>query len=301
MSSAVKRSILVAGMRRTFLRVAPAAAVVATATATAAATATDRALVLVLHGSNQSANTIRRYSDRTFDSLAGRGAVVAYLDGFHGHWNDARVGSISAARRNEIDDVAFVTAVIDDLAANDRVDRDRVFIVGFSAGGYMTIRVIHEIPDRIAGAGLVSATHAEAANFIGSRYESSPMAVTMFHGTSDFFVKYGGQSARRWGLLRGGGMLSAPATAKYFAQRNGIQTPGAEHQISADVVETVYADGVKPQVRLFSITGKGHTIPGARGHLFAGQSTRSIVAAQVLADHWALPAAEESVVVRDRI
>lgn len=299
MLSAVKRSILVAGLRRTYLRVAPAAAVVATATA--AAPVADRALVLVLHGSNQSANTIRRYSDRTFDSLAGRGAVVAYLDGFHGHWNDARVGSISAARRNEIDDVAFVTAVIDDLAANDRVNRDRVFIVGFSAGGYMTIRVIHEIPDRIAGAGLISATQADAANFIGSRYESTPMAITMFHGTRDFFVNYSGQSARRWGPLRGGGMLSAPATAKYFAQRNGILTPGAEHQVSAGVVETVYADGIKPQVRLFSITGGGHTIPGARGHLFAGQSTRSIVAAQVLADHWALPAAKKSAVVRDRM
>ncbi|MBG6107833.1 PHB depolymerase family esterase [Frigoribacterium sp. CG_9.8] len=293
MSSAVKRSVLVAGMRRTYLRVAPAAA--------ATASATGRALVLVLHGSNQSANTIRRYSDRTFDSLAGRGAVVAYLDGFRGDWNDARVSSISAARRNEIDDVAFVTAVIDDLATHDRVDRDRVFIVGFSAGGYMTIRVIHEIPDRIAGAGLISATHADAANFFGSRYESAPISVTMFHGTSDLFVKYGGQSARRWGPFRGGGMLSAPGTAKYFAQRNGILTPGAQRQVSADVVETVYADGVKPQVRLFSITGKGHTIPGARGNLFAGHSTRSIVAAQVLADHWALPSAVERMVVRDRI
>ena len=192
MLSAVKRSILVAGLRRTYLRVTRAAAVVAAAAAPVA----DRAHVLVPHGSNQSANTIRRYSDRTFDSLTGRGAVVAYLDGFHGHWNDARVGSISAARRNEIDDVAFITAVIDELAANDRVNRDRVFIVGFSAGGYMTIRAIHDIPDRIAGAGLISATQADAANFIGSRYESTPMAVTIFHGISDIFVKYSAQSAR---------------------------------------------------------------------------------------------------------
>ncbi|GGL05670.1 hypothetical protein GCM10007382_26930 [Salinibacterium xinjiangense] len=81
-------------------------------------------------------------------------------------------------------------------------------------------------PVKIAGAGLISATQADAAHFIGGRYESTPMAVTMFHGTSDFFVKYSGQSARRWGPLRGGGMLSAPATAEYFAQRNGILTPG---------------------------------------------------------------------------
>ena len=96
MSGPVKRSILVDGMTRTYLRVAPAGET------------TGRALVLVLHGSNQSADAIRRYSDKTFDSLASRGAVVAYLDGFRGHWNDARVMSMSPARRNEVDDVAFV-------------------------------------------------------------------------------------------------------------------------------------------------------------------------------------------------
>lgn len=282
MSRPLKRSILVDGMTRTYLRVAPAGGT------------TGCALVLVLHGSNQSADTIRRYSDRTFDSLASRGAVVAYLDGFRGDWNDARVGSISAARKNEVDDVAFVAAAIDDLAVRDNVDRARVFIVGFSAGGYMTIRVIHEIPDRIAGAGLISATHAAAANFIGSRYTSAPMAVTLFHGTSDAFVKYDGELARGRGLLRVGGMLSAPATAEYFAHRNGIQTPATQRRIADDVFETVYEEGDKPRVRLLTINGKGHTIPGARGRPIAGRSTRSIVAAQVLGDHWALPAPDES-------
>ena len=286
MSHPVKRSILVDGMTRTYLRVVPAGET------------TGRALVLVLHGSNQSADAIRRYSDRTFDSLASRGAVVAYLDGFRGDWNDARVMSISPARRNEVDDVAFVAAAIDDLAAKDNVDRARVFIVGFSAGGYMAIRVIHEIPDRIAGAGLISATHAEAANFIGSRYTSAPMAVTLFHGTRDAFVKYNGERARGRGLLRVGGMLSAPATAEYFAHRNGIQAPATQHRIADDVWETVYEEGDKPRVRLFTITGSGHTIPGSRGHPIAGRSTRSIVAAQVLGDHWALPAPDDSAVAK---
>ena len=282
MSRPVKRSILINGMTRTYLRVAPAG------------DATDRALVLVLHGSNQSAKTIRRYADRTFDSLASRGAVVAYLDGFRGDWNDARVMSISPARRNNVDDVAFVSAAIDDLVAEDNVDRTRVFIVGFSAGGYMTIRVIHEIPHRIAGAGLISATHAEAANFIGSQYISAPMAVTLFHGTSDAFVKYNGERARKRGLLRVGGMLSAPATAEYFAHRNGIQALATQRRFADDVWETVYEEGDRPRVRLFTITGSGHTVPGSRGHPIAGRSTRSIVAAQVLADHWGLPAPEES-------
>ena len=215
MSRPVKRSILVKGMTRTYLRVAPAGGT------------TGRALVLVLHGSNQSANIFRRYSDSTFDSLTRRGAVVAYLDGFRGDWNDARVVSISAAHRNKVDDVSFVSAAIDDLAAKDNVDRARVFIAGFSAGGYMTIRLIHEIPDSIAGAGLISPTHAEAANFVGGRYTSAAMAVTMFHGTSDVFVKYDGERARGRGLLRVGGMLSAPASAEYFAPPGDSEHPSS--------------------------------------------------------------------------
>jgi hypothetical protein len=61
MSHPVKRSILVDGMTRTYLRVA------------LAGETTGRALVLVLHGSNQSADAISSIFGQNFDSLASRG------------------------------------------------------------------------------------------------------------------------------------------------------------------------------------------------------------------------------------
>jgi polyhydroxybutyrate depolymerase len=87
MSHPVKRSILVDGMTRTYLRVA------------LAGETTGRALVLVLHGSNLQQTPFVSIFGQNFDSLAS-GAVAAYLDGFRGDWNDARVMSISPARRN---------------------------------------------------------------------------------------------------------------------------------------------------------------------------------------------------------
>lgn len=57
-------------------------------------------LVLVFHGSNQTGEKFRAFTGNSFDALASTGgAVVAYLDGYKGHWNDARAASSFAAHR----------------------------------------------------------------------------------------------------------------------------------------------------------------------------------------------------------
>ncbi len=89
--------------------------------------------VLVFHGSNQDGNRIRRFAFNSLDRFAERsGAVVAYLDGYEKGWNDARLSSPFAARRDGVDDVAFTLAVADHLAARYRVDKSRVYVVGYT-------------------------------------------------------------------------------------------------------------------------------------------------------------------------
>ncbi|WP_300268358.1 hypothetical protein [Microbacterium sp.] len=57
----------------------------------AAAAAEPRPLVLVFHGSRQTADTHRRFTGNVLDPVVAVGnAVVAYLDGYKGNWNDAR-------------------------------------------------------------------------------------------------------------------------------------------------------------------------------------------------------------------
>ena len=72
-------------------------------------------LVLVLHGNHPEATGAMMRQWTTFDEQAGaQGFAVAYPDGHGGCWADGR--GVTTADEAGIDDVAFLRAVIDDVA-----------------------------------------------------------------------------------------------------------------------------------------------------------------------------------------
>src|SRR4051794_39891087 len=101
-------------------------------------------LLLVFHGSRQDARAFRAFTGNAFDRM-GRTAV-AYLDGFRGNWNDARKADRFPARVQGIDDVAFAEAVVKRVA-----DGRETYAAGYSNGGGMVIRLLHERPDLLSG------------------------------------------------------------------------------------------------------------------------------------------------------
>lgn len=246
--------------------------------------------VLFFHGSNQTAESVRRFSGNAFDALAERGAVVAYLDGYKKNWNDARVSSDFAARKDGVDDVAFATAAIEFLAISYWVDASRVYAVGFSAGGAMVIRLAHEIPPRLAGVAIISATQLVAENFMLTDAPPSALPVVLIHGTRDPLVPYGGGMASPWGFRPRGLGLSAWQTAEYYARRNGITERPESHRLAGAagsgktwVERTDYRqDGHEPAT-LYTVHGGGHTIPGPKkAPRIMGRSTENLVAAQAI-------------------
>jgi len=277
---AVERaSVLVDGRERTFTVVRPAQAL------------RNAPVVLVFHGSNQNGATIRRFAGGAFDRFAERGAVVAYLDGHRRNWNDARVSSAFAARTEGFDDVAFTQAVIDFLG--DDVDTGRVHVVGYSAGGSMVIRLVHEMPDRLAGAGIIAATLPVPENFLTFTAPVVPLPVVLFHGTKDRLVPYDGGMTSLWGFRPRGLGVSARRTAEHFAERNGITTPPTSQETGRDgrtVVErTEYRQDGRPPVVLHTIHGGGHVVPGSTAAPFImGRSTRSLAAEDALGEVFGL-------------
>jgi polyhydroxybutyrate depolymerase len=227
--------------------------------------------ILFFHGSNQTAKSARLFTGNTFDDLARRGAVVAYLDGHKRNWNDARISSNFAARRDGFDDVAFATAAIGFLARSYGIDTSRVYAVGFSAGGAMVIRLAHEIPTRLAGAAIISETQPVPENFMLTEAPPSALPVVLIHGTGDPLVPYEGGMASLWGFQPRGLGLSARQTAAYYAERNGItqgpesrQFAGAAESGKTWVERTDYRqDGHEP-VTLYTVHGGGHVIPGPK-------------------------------------
>ncbi|HEX6344718.1 PHB depolymerase family esterase [Umezawaea sp.] len=256
------------------------------------------AVVLVLHGSNQDGRIVRRFAGYGFDAFAERGgAVVAYLDGHRGNWNEARARSDFAARREGFDDVAFAGAVVDLLVSEHRVDPARVHAVGYSAGGSMVIRLAHEIGPRLAGIGLVAATLPVPGELLPFDGPVVPLPVVLFHGTRDRLVPYDGGVTSLWGFRPRGLGLSARETAAYFAGRNGITAAPESHDLGSSagdrtaVERTDHRQDGRPTVTLYTVHGGGHVVPGPGRPLFVmGRPTRGLVAARALGEAFGLPA-----------
>jgi polyhydroxybutyrate depolymerase len=256
-----------------------------------------RPLVLVLHGSKQDAAAHRRFTGGDLDRLATEhDAVVAYLDGYRGNWNDAREESWFPARRDGVDDVAFVRAVVDRLAVTHDVDRSRVIAVGYSNGGQMVFRLAHEAPGLIAGGVAIAATMPRPGSFALRDRSPGPMPMVLVHGTEDPIAPYGG-GAMAWWKQRifkvGGENLPAPETAAYFARHNGIGAapvteplaPEAGSAARTRIERTAYAEAGRPPVTLYTVLGGGHTIPGPKkAPFFLGRTARDVAAADLIAD-----------------
>lgn len=235
-----------------------------------------RALVLVFHGSKQDGAAHRRMTGGALDRLADRGrAVVVYLDGYRGNWNDARAASRFPARLEDVDDVGFAAAVVDALAVGHGIDRRAVVAAGYSNGGQMVFRLLHERDDLLAGAVVVAATMPDADGFLGAFSEQADRAVpvALVAGTADRIVPFHGGRMAWWAraLFRvDGTSLSAEATAAYFARRNGITTAptivdmpertGGRRRVP--MRRRTYRDAGRPPVTLDVVLGGGHTVPG---------------------------------------
>lgn len=140
-----------------------------------------------------------------------------------------------------------------------------VIVLGFSNGGQLVIRLVHEIPGKIRGAALVGATLPRTG---GMPFADilQPLPVLLVHGTHDMVVPYGGEGwfGGLFGRQRG---PSAPETAEYFATRNKIMVastrtvlPHRKESGRTSVILTSYKQEGIPPVALYTVVGGGHVL-----------------------------------------
>ena len=185
-------------------------------------------LVLDLHGlgsnSGQQAGLsgFRGKSDEA-------GFIVAWPQGVGNSWN--AFGCCGTADFFNIDDPAFLRAVVARISQLGNINRSRVYITGLSNGGFMTHRMACVAADIFAAAAPVSAPlNTSTATCRPTR----PITVVAFHGLNDGIVPYGGgtfQSAQNslttWSSIDGcvGGRtvldLPGPAMCETFETCNG--------------------------------------------------------------------------------
>lgn len=175
-------------------------------------------LVLLLHGYGSSGEEHARYFG--MKALADRETfLLAHPDGTLDRegmrfWN--ATDACCDHDRTGVDDVAWLTALIDDVKQRYRVDPARVFVIGHSNGGFMAHRLACEIPERIAGiVSVAGATWLDSDVCTGE----GAVAVLQVHGDADPWIPYAGGRPRK--DPRRARIPGAKETVARWAARNG--------------------------------------------------------------------------------
>jgi polyhydroxybutyrate depolymerase len=181
-------------------------------------------LVILLHGYGASGFLQDAYFGfSTF--AAARGLLYAYPDGIVDSSNRRFWNATNACcdfGGTQVDDVAYVHAIIDDMSARFNVDPRRVYIIGHSNGGFMAHRLACDLSPRIAA--IVSLAGDNWKDLTRCQ-PSQRVAVLQVHGDRDETIPYAG----------GGNFPAARESVAGWAQLNGCgATPVAGGTLDVD-------------------------------------------------------------------
>jgi polyhydroxybutyrate depolymerase len=212
------------------------------------------AMVFLFHGYRESDTEARTYSG--LDKIAdANGFIVVYPNGSgtssDRSWNGG--GCCGYANENNIDEPAFIHAIIADVESLASVDNKRIYATGFSNGALLTYRLACEMSDTFAAVAPVA-----GVLLYNPCQPQQPVSLIHVHGLMDSTVP-----------LEGGGLN--PSTGEPFPPvKQSIETwtkldgcPGVENVEQIGVVShTTYGQclpGV--DVELYTVDGNGHTWP----------------------------------------
>jgi polyhydroxybutyrate depolymerase len=157
-----------------------------------------------------------------------------------------------------IDDIAFIDALINDVVSQYNIDLNRVYIVGFSNGAFMTYTLASQLSHRIAAiCANAGGMTFPLLNALGTVH---PMPLLNMHGTADPLVPFTGTAQ----------YPSADSLVKRFASFNGCNMtptttaiPNTNLTDNSTADRKVYSGGLLGStVEFITIYGGQHSWPG---------------------------------------
>lgn len=217
-------------------------------------------VVIGFHGGATSNAILARTTH--FHRLADeQGFLVVYPNGIDGNWNDGR-GTVN----NDVDDVKFVTDLIEEVKRLRNVDARRIYVTGISNGAFMVQRLACEQSNRIAAFSAVAGSMSTPLRAVCK--PSKPVSIMIINSPEDKFVPYKGGEMKRGA---GGSLLSVPDTVKFWSQHNGCTNTvekALSKKYSADPSRVILrqTSGCRggSTVVQYIIEGSGHTWPGGQ-------------------------------------
>lgn len=194
------------------------------------------AMILQLHGMNQDA--AYQQSMAKWEPIADTGKFVVVLpNGQNKQWD------ISGTK-----DVDFMSAIIDTMVKKHGVDRNRVYISGFSMGGMFTYHAMNKMSDKIAAFAPCSGYPMGGTTASATR----PVPILHIHGDADDVVGYSGVAGALSVWRTFDGCPSTAVTTKpYPANKPGSVTTKTSWG-------PCVKNGATTEIVLLTNAGKGH-------------------------------------------
>jgi len=208
-------------------------------------------LVVMLHGGFGSGSQ----AEETYkwDEEAGRqGFVVVYPNGIRRSWN-AGGNCCGKAHRDDVDDVGFLTRLIETVVRTENIDARRVYLAGISNGAAMSYRYGCEGTFPIAAIGAV------AGSFSFPCAKPHAVSVMEIHGLDDESVPVAGGHGRR--AATDVDWLGVEETLDRFRKADACGAPATEE--SGVVRKAVWRCAQGREVALITVAGAGHQWPGS--------------------------------------
>jgi polyhydroxybutyrate depolymerase len=249
---------------------------------------TPTPLVIGLHGKGGNANHQAWISD--FNTIAEReGFITIYPNGIENQWNYIRGVPEGFSGLGDYDDNEFLATLLADLAQDLNIDTNRIYVMGYSNGGFMTQYMACAQQERYAAFASVAATGTYALPVFCHEKGAVPMMYN--HGTEDAIVPWAGQQAQDANGTPFYISFPMSQTMSFWAFHNGCNTddldiqdlPQTNDAIQSRLVRVLGCPEYAP-VQLYMVVGGGHVWHGVRenDNPMLGISTNDFNASEVI-------------------
>lgn len=166
----------------------------------------------------------------------------------------------------QVDDIAFIRAVVADIVGKDGGDPKRVFLYGISVGGQMAARVACEMADELRAVAALLATALTSQ--LEECASAKPIPFLLMASKTDPAIAYGGLSVDARYSRAG-----AEETVASFVRRNGCQKTEEREVARSDPNDGMTATVVRhsecaagAEVLFYRLDGSAHALPSRIRH-----------------------------------
>lgn len=215
-------------------------------------------LVIVIHGWGFTAEQIEH--DYGWNVLARKHQFVVYPQGVGLSFNAAG-DCCGPAADSDVDDIAFMTAMVERLQRALPIDEERIYAAGMSNGGVLAYALACRT-SLFAAIGVVAGTQ------VGGCEEPRPTSVIHVHGLADSIVRFDGGPA----VVPG----ARPVRQVIADWRRISKCSAPRHSRRGPVATGKATCADDREVTLVTIDGEGHFWPGRAGSTTSWDATAGL-------------------------